>query len=532
MSENLRIEADDKGVWIAALTDDFTQPVLLEFLRLNGVSKYDKGAVENFLRAKSRDLVKIAQRSEKDESDAVISVKLSKDTMTATLTITPPFFTKPWPAESQLMDALKAKGILFGIDEGAVKTISELRVCCEDLVIAKGRPSQNGADARIELLVDPDKAPVVDEDSMESIDHRSRSAFVNVLKGQEIAIKHPATLGENGISVVGTSLPSKPGKDVSFSFGEGLKLSEGNELLLVAAVDGCLLKTKGKLTVMSELVVSSDVDFGVGNINFTGVVKIKGAVKEGFRVVSAGNIDIRETVEGAHVESGGQVIIHGGVRGMNKADIIAEGNVTIGFADQVKIRSGESIYIKDALLHSFVSARDSVVVMGGQKSQIAGGKIEAGIDVTCQILGSEMGTKTDVMVGFSPELLERRKILREQVAQNSLNLQKLDANLVFLKKLESVGQLDTQKRNIMMAATKTKFQLQGSLISMENELNEIQQRLDLNRASAAVRARDICYPGVNISIRGVLYVVQENLKYVSFVCEDDAISLKPFDYKL
>ena len=39
--EILKLEADDRGVWISALKDGFSQAEALAFLRKNGVRKYD-----------------------------------------------------------------------------------------------------------------------------------------------------------------------------------------------------------------------------------------------------------------------------------------------------------------------------------------------------------------------------------------------------------------------------------------------------------------------------------------------------------
>jgi uncharacterized protein (DUF342 family) len=273
------------------------------------------------------------------------------------------------------------------------------------------------------------------------------------------------------------------------------------------------------------------VDFGVGNIDFTGSVKILGAVREGFQVLASGNIDIKEMVEGARVESSGDIVITGGIRGMNKGRIIAAGNITTGFADQAYIRSGGEIRIKNSVLHSDVAASDSVVVTGGQKSQIAGGKIQAGVAVTCNILGSEMGTKTEVVVGLPPEQAERRKELQALIAKHKENIDKLEANLGFLKKQEQAGVMDESKRTLMVTATKSKFQLQSALKTMQDELQDLESRLALTKSKGIVRVKDICYPGVTVTIRGFAYAVREPFKYAAFVFDESEgeVRIRSFD---
>ncbi|MDR3264912.1 MAG: FapA family protein [Synergistaceae bacterium] len=451
--DRVKVEVDAKGVWISALSDDLTLKYVVDFLHVKGVRKYDEKAVEEFVRQKNRTPWKIAERNPAEEESAGITVQVDKSALKASIVVEPPFLTEPWPGEKEIMDALTVKSVTFGIEKDVLEKLVSLKICDESVVVARGREPRNGEAARIELIVDPDRAPEVDENA-QKVDYRSRSVFVNVVKGQQVAVKHPPTEGEDGMSVLGTVIRAAAGKDMAFPAGSGLEVSEDG-LSLSASIDGRLSRKDGKLVVLPELEVKGDVDFGVGNINFTGSVIVRGSVREGFQIVAGGNIEIREMVEGSHIESVGDIVIKGGVRGMGKAQILAGGNVTADFVDQTSIRSQGDIKIKNAILHSDVSAQNSVTVMGGQKSQIAGGKVQAGVEVVCQTLGSEMGTKTEIIVGLPPAQVERRKELQAQIARNRDNIDRLEANLGFLKKQDAAGAMDENKRALMRTATKS-----------------------------------------------------------------------------
>ncbi len=524
----LKLEANEQGVWVSALKEGISQSEALACLKENGVRKYDMKLLEEFLRLKSRSPFRIAPRDPLQEKDAQILIHLAKDNMSATATLEAPFFTKPWPSEQDVRDALGQKGVVFGIDDGAIADLIRNRVLDDSPVVARGTPPREGENARIELKIDPDRPPEVNEN--ERVDHWNRSTLINVAAGQEVAVKHPAVPGENGTTVIGSTVKAAAVKDIAFPAGSGLSTAEGNELSLVAATDGQLVWKDRKLTVIPELEIKGDVDFGVGSVDFTGAVRIKGAVREGFHVISVGDIEIREMVEGAHVESRGSVVIHGGVRGMSKGLVRADGDITLGFADQATLFC-RNLYVKNALLHSHATVQGAVIVSGGGKAQIAGGRIEAGSEVSCQILGSEMGTRTEVVVGIPPDQLERRRTLQAEIAQHKENLTKLEANLVFLKKLEAAGQLDNPKRTMMVSATKMKFQLQAALGPLEDELVALEERLNTVRNKGIVRVRDVCYPGVLISLKGVSYVVREACKFSSFAVENGTVVLKPFDYQ-
>ncbi|MDR2529680.1 MAG: FapA family protein [Synergistaceae bacterium] len=526
--EIVKLEADSEGIWVTALVDDFSLAALTTLLRAKGVRKYDAKALNDFAKQKNRTRQKIAGRGEADEKSAQIIVQLSKDSMTASVALEAPFFTKPWPTESDVEEALAKKNVVFGVDHEAIKSLVELKLTDEPVLAAQGTPPMNGQNAWIEYLIDPDNKETEVDLAAQKIDHRTRSVFVNVQQGDKIAVKHPATAGENGKAVTGSEIKAIPGKDVAFPIGSGFEISEDG-LTLTAAIDGRLLRKDKKLSVLPELEVKSDVDFSVGNINFNGSVKIAGAVREGFRVIASGNIEIKQMVEGAHVESSNDINITGGVRGMGKGRIIAKGNVFVGFADQAYIRSQANIEIKNSVFHSDVAAQYKVTVLGGQKAQIAGGKVQAGVEVVCQILGSEMGTKTDIIVGIPPEQAERRKELQALIGQHQENIEKLETSLTYLKKQDQAGALDDSKRAMMATVTKSKFQAQSALKTMLKELQELEERLELSKAKGVVRVKDVCYPGVTIMIRGVSYVVREPLKFTAFVLDGGEVRLRAFD---
>jgi uncharacterized protein (DUF342 family) len=525
--ETLKIEARPDGIYLTLLAEEVTLPGVDRFLHAHGVHKYNGKTVEELVRQKLRTPQKIAERNELEEKDSFISVQIAKDGLSASVQVDPPFFTKPWPDAAAIESLLEQKNIVFGVDKKVIEDVVNKKLGGQPVVVAGGQPAKNGTHARIELRLDPDSAPEQDQGA-QKMDHRSRSVFVNVRKGDVIAVKYPATEGEHGMSVIGGVIKAVPGKDQPFPAGSGLEISEDG-LSLSAAIDGRLLRKDNKLSVLPELEVNGDVDFSVGNINFTGSVKIKGGVREGFSVVATGDIEIREVVEGAHVESSGSIVILGGVRGMGKGRIVAGGSIQLGFVDQANIRSRADIKVKNAILHSNVSAQDSVVVLGGQKSQIAGGKIQAGGEVVCQTLGSEMGTKTEVIVGIPPEQAERRKELQNLLSQRTEELEKIEANLVFLKKLDQAGKLDEEKRLTTVKLTQAKFKAQAAITSMKQELADLEEHMEYSKNKGVVRIKDICYPGVNITIRGVSYAVREPFKFASFVYDGGEVRLRSFD---
>ena len=523
------LEAKPDGIYLSCYTEDFKESDLYAFLKEWGVARYDFKAVRQFI--KDKKTCKLCVRSEAFEKPARVKVTLDAPKMNAFVEIEPPFFTKPWPTVDDIKRSLDAHGVKVGISDDAIQSLLARKLANEAVVVATGVPPVEGKDAEIELIKDPDKPFDVRDD--EKIDFWSRSTIVTVHPGQEIAIKHPLVNGKNGVDVTGGVAKAQPVRNVDFSFGEGLKRDEMNPLLLLATAEGQLKNERGRLVVLPELDIHRDIDFAVGSIDFTGAVKITGAVRDGFHVAAQGNIMINGPVEGADIDSQGVIVIQGGVRGMGRGSVRANGDISLSFGDQATIRSGGSILVKNAILHSHLYAQTAVIALdSGKHSQIAGGRIEAGLEVACHILGSEMGTKTEVVVGLPPEQLEKRKIFTTEIKRCEENLERLEPNMKILKTLEAAGKLDDKKRAMMMDLTKMKFQLQAAKEGMQKELNALEEQIALVKDKGIVRVKDICYPGAVITVRGLTYIVHEICKYTAFIANDEkrAIELVPYDY--
>ena len=108
----------------------------------------------------------------------------------------------------------------------------------------------------------------------------------------------------------------------------------------------------------------------------------------------------------------------------------------------------------------------------------------------------------------------------------------LEADFVFLKRQEQGGVLNEKQRSSLINVIKSKYQLQAALRSSQDELEDINNRLELSRAQeCVVKVKDICYPGVTVTIREYKYIVREAFRNVAFVFDKEAreIKMRPFD---
>jgi len=122
--------------------------------------------------------------------------------------------------------------------------------------------------------------------------------------------------------VKGRIIAVKDGRDIDLRkmAGKNTLVTEDG-LKIVAKTDGVVVKEGTRVSVISQLVISGDVDYHTGNIeDFVEAVQIMGTVREGFKVKAKTSIQVHGVVEGAQLEAGQNIKIDGVVAGNDKAD--------------------------------------------------------------------------------------------------------------------------------------------------------------------------------------------------------------------
>ncbi|PKL01669.1 MAG: DUF342 domain-containing protein, partial [Synergistetes bacterium HGW-Synergistetes-2] len=346
---------------------EFSVPSIVGFLKSKGVENYNAAAVGSLAHERLTSSVKVAERDPALEKDAELDVRVSSDGLIAELWIEPPFADKPWPTPEQALAFLQEKGVVEGIDRDVIASMLSEKNARIWIPVANGVSPVDGEDAEIEYMVEFGSAKPKEVDEQGKVDLKNLSSVTVILKDQLLATKTPPTEGIPGVTVKGAPLKAKNGKDRPLPAGAGTYASEDG-LSLHSMIDGNLVLKGNKLNVVPVFQVDGDVDYSVGNIDFIGAVLVNGAVREGFEIKTSGNIEIRGVVEGARLLSKGNILISGGVRGMNKAFLDASGDVTAGFIDQAKVRSGKDISVTNAVLHSDLAAHGKISVLGGNKA--------------------------------------------------------------------------------------------------------------------------------------------------------------------
>lgn len=520
------IEIRNDGVYVslAAGKEKYvTAAEVLNELRLKGINNYEKQAINKLLLTRSGNWIKVADGSDIPKNGDVYIV-VSEDESEAQVMVLPPQSDGERFTAEAVFSRLKEKGIVYGIE---TESICALMAEFKDLPVffsVKGKPCVHGEDARIDYLVEDSLPKLLQpEDPLSKLDFKNLHLVSNVEADQPLAIKIPATEGEDGISVTGKVLTANKGRDNPLPAGEGTRIGEDG-LTLYSTLAGMVKLTSGKISVLPVLTLKEDVDYRTGNVNFIGTVMVLGDIREGFSVQAEGDVNVAGVVEGASILCKGDLRVKGGIQGMGKATIKADGEIAARYIDQSWVRSGKGIYISDAITHSNVGCDGEIVIRGGRKAQLVGGTTALSGNLSCNIIGSKMGTHTEVSAGVPPALKEWNEELRERLATLTANIKRLDITIKHYETLEGISGLKPEDKITYQMAAKTKIRLSQELECTEESLLEVKKQIaEHYKNIPTIKVASACYPGVTFNLGGHTKEIKVETKGISVVVMEDRI---------
>lgn len=436
-----------------------------------------------------------------ERRDARCVVQISKDKMSATMTLQPPQGGINLTLE-QVKAALNEKGVRAGLLEDILGTAVE-KGMATDLEIAHGKPCINGENTQFEKLV-PDMAerhPHIDEHGM--ADYRDLGDLVVVKAGTPLLRRIPPTAGEEGFDVGGNPLRPKPG--TSWPFAPGLKgvETDANDVdLLVASVTGQPVMVSRGVKVDPNMVLPQ-VDLSTGNVKFDGAINIKGDVTDGMKVTCTGDVLIGGAVLAGEIEATGNVIIKGGVIGHSEysskesgstswfsAKVVAQGHIHARYAENAFLRSEANVELDDYAMHSEITALGHVIIgkPGGKKGRFIGGHARATVSIRVAEAGSEAGPHTLLQAGYNPALTKELFLLDQSKAKHEAEIANLQKIIDFV-----TAHPERNKDDLSGRATLTQGLHQGELLELEVQRTNLQ---------AAMQLADGAHIAVDVAIHG------------------------------
>lgn len=415
------------------------------------------------------------------------------------------------------------KFIKIGLNQDTVKNMISNKIYNESLCIAKGLPPEDGQDGYIRYYFKENKkiAPKINKDG--SVDYRELNLVNNVKEGDVLAEIILPKEGKNGTKVTGESIPYKPGKTPFFKYGKNVKVSDDG--LLLIATKGGQVKFGGDKIVVLDVLELDSVDNSTGNIYFNGTIKVKENIVNGFQVKAQEDIEVSGVVEGAVLESNGDILIRQGIQGYNSGKVVSGGNLTSKFIENSFIFCNKNL-TAEAIMHSEVTCRGDIKVIG-KKGLIVGGICRARREIYAQTIGSRMATATVLEVGPDPELKLRFQKLEENINSSKDNINKIDQSLPILENMIKENRIDEEKKMLYEKLIHTKKEIEENLNNLNREYIVVKSQLS-NISSGKIKVQGTIYPGVKIVIGNSIMFIRDEMSHCTFYSDEGEVKVGPF----
>lgn len=350
------------------------------------------------------------------DKNIIITVTLSDDKMKAYLTLnkTPMFMDDEKPEASDILDALSAKNVVYGISQDTISKICDDPVFGREYEVAEGKKVKEGVTGEYEFFFNSNFSKQPKELPDGSVDYMSVKVIETVAKGDKIAVYRPAIQGEDGMNVLGKTLIAKKVRDLPPISGKGFTRSEDGNTY-IADIAGKIEKPNGenKITISPVYEVNETVGIEIGDIEFAGDVIIHAGVTNGVKVQAKGNITIDGLVENCTITAFGDIVLLKGVKGSERTVINAKRNITAEYIEYSEITAGGDI-TADVIFKSEVKC-DGLINLAGKRKSIVGGRISAVEGMRVGNVGNEFGVITEVNVGVSADrrqtlLIQEKKV--------------------------------------------------------------------------------------------------------------------------
>jgi hypothetical protein len=493
-----------------------------------GVTEFDKSKVAGIVREARGEYVKIGDWVPDERNDSRVVIEISEDEMKAFMTVVPP---KPRGRVLDLDDVLEAlsdRGVVFGIKEEVITESLEEESYNVPILIAEGLKAVHGENARVNYNFRTEKKVRLEEDEKGQVNFKDLDLVENVVAGQLLATKTPATEGTPGRTITNKVLDAKPGKDMPLSPGKNTELS-ADGMSVIATINGQVVLANEKINVEPIYEVKGDVDIHTGNILFLGTVLVKGNVEDGFSIKAAGDIEIKGSVGKCLLDAEGDVLIKQGMMGKLGGSIKAGGSVSSKFLEQVSVMAGKNVLVQDGIMHCEVDATEKVVCFG-KRATIVGGRIRAGKIVNTKTLGSVSFTETVVEVGVDPKSRQRLYEIEKEKSENEASLEKLNANINTLQQQRKSRRSWTdEKEELLEKMLSSREELTIRMSEINEEMNELKSYLKLLKTIGKVSVSKNVFPGVRIGIKDIYWDVSSEFKYVTFVLDGGRIRMRRYE---
>ncbi len=394
----------------------------------------------------------------------------------------------------KLLELLKSRGIVFGIDEQAVAGILQNKIYDDYVEVAHGIEPVDGVDGYIIEKYERERSikPQVLENG--ETNFKELGLLLDIEKGTKICDIVPPVPAVSGTGVSGKELKGVEGRTPALPAGKNISVT-GDGAHLVAQTSGNLVFNKGQFNVENELIINGDVDVSVGNINFSGDVTINGDVRFGYTISSKKNVTITGAVEGASIFADGNIKLSNGINGQQKSKVFAKGNIQALYIESCDL-SAEGNVVAESIVNSEVSSGKAVTVTAG-RGVIAGGHISAVESISAGTIGSIANIHTTLRLGVVKLVEKKIAELTQSVAEMEEEAVLIDKNIQYLEYLESINDISPDRKALLLRL-RTKRPTMKLMLQRVTKSLEEQKAIGSDLSKCFIKIEKTSFPPVHV----------------------------------
>jgi len=455
-------------------------------------------------------------------------VKISKDKMSASISIYPSKNPRFKPSEDKILQMLSGMGVKTGIQKQKIREALEEAMSSEkpllDGVVAEGKAATRGKDASFYFSIDMGES-VGQKRQDGSIDFKNRSTYQNVRAGELLLVKHAPQQGEEGFDVCGNILQPLIGFDARMECREGVRTSD-NGLEYRATQDGIVEILEHSIRVMPGLFISEDISFKTGNIEAGNTqVIIKGSVLPDFKVTAERDITVEKVAEACSIATPESIRIRGGIIGREKAYMKAGKDLeALYISTGATVEAAGNITIGSEVLNSKVRAGGFITCVENAGT-VCGGEISFFLGMRAKVVGAA-GSETQTIIRFGEHYFKQREA-EEKIAKLGLDAEiaDLDSKAKALAKdlndiyaqIPEASKTDIARSQRLQEDYKRSFEQRrafvGSIEKLQLRRQEIVAEVPQNKDASLV-VTDLIHPGVTIIYKDVVWQLKEPMRAV------------------
>ncbi len=461
--------------------------------------------------------------------DALVSVDVTKDEMTASITVSPPSVSGAEVSADLIRRSLMQQGIIEAcFNTARIDEFVDSPVYNNPYEVASAVLPVDGNDAYISynFETDPRKLRAKISDSG-NINYKELNQIQNVIAGQPLATKIAAERGRGGKTLFGRYLEAKNGKDIQVQLGANVALDKDG-VTIKALIDGEVMLVGGKITV-EPVKYLDGVNVKTGDVKFVGTVIIKGSVEDGYKV-EATNIEVNGIVDKSRLEASGNIIVRQGIFGKGEGSIKAGRSLWAKFINDATVEVEENVIVSDSIVNSNVTAMKNIILRG-KKAQIIGGHLLATEEICARKIGSPGGgTETILEVGIDPRAKKRLLELQKSQATLVKEYENLGLDIQTLEQQKNVRRkLSQNKESKLNSLRERRDAVSSELEEMTSEINKIQAHLRDLKAVGKVKVEGTVYAGVKVYVRDILDEVKMDASNLVFYYDKSFAKRGPYE---